>query len=58
MSETFVREQRKFRRFELKLPVEVIRATDFDGIGGASHRTPHPLQHIHKVRIALQRILR
>ncbi len=26
MSETFVREQRKFRRFELKLPVEVIRA--------------------------------
>jgi hypothetical protein len=25
MSETFVREQRKFRRFELKLPVEVIR---------------------------------
>ncbi|MCX6638532.1 MAG: PilZ domain-containing protein [Acidobacteria bacterium] len=25
MSETFVREQRRFRRFELKLPVEVIR---------------------------------
>jgi hypothetical protein len=25
MSEIFVREQRKFRRFELKLPVEVIR---------------------------------
>jgi hypothetical protein len=25
MSETFLREQRKFRRFKLKLPVEVIR---------------------------------